>query len=56
LTTAGILTAAQIKEIRTQALDTAKAWNSNAEDDVLAFLKVHSSPDATLLVPPIRQK
>jgi hypothetical protein len=56
LKTAGILEDAQIREIRTQALDTAKAWSSNEGDDVLALLRVHSSPGATMLVPPKRGK
>jgi len=47
-----ILTEAQIKEIRRQAADTAKAWSSNDNDDVLTLIGVHSSPDATMLVPP----
>jgi hypothetical protein len=52
LKTANILTDAQIKAIRTQALDTAKAWSANETDDVLALLRVHSSPAATMSVPP----
>ena len=48
---ARVLTYAQIREIRTQALDTAKAWSSKDSDDVLALLRVHSSPFATMLVP-----
>jgi len=56
LKTAGVLTDAQIKEIRTQASDTAKAWSSNESDDVLALMRVHSSPFATMLVPPRREE
>jgi hypothetical protein len=56
LKTAGILTDSQIREIRTQASDTAKAWSSNEGDDVLALLRVHSSPAATMLVPPKREE
>jgi hypothetical protein len=52
LKTAGILTQTQIKEIRTQALDTANAWSSKESDDVLTLLRVHSSPSASMLVPP----
>lgn len=52
---AGILTDAQIQEIRTQSSDTAKAWSSDAGDDVLALLRIHSSPGATMLVPPVRE-
>jgi hypothetical protein len=52
---AGILTEAQIREIRTQASDTAKSWNSRDGDDVLALLRVHSSPFATMAVPPPRE-
>jgi hypothetical protein len=52
LKNAGVLTDAQIKAIRTQAADTATAWSSNDSDDVLTLLRVHSSPGATMLVPP----
>jgi hypothetical protein len=50
LKTASVLTEAQVKDIRTQASDTAKAWSSEG-DDVLALLRVHSSPLATMTVP-----
>jgi hypothetical protein len=53
LKNAQVLTDAQIKEIRKQALDTAAAWSSRDTDDVLTLLKVHSSPCASMLVPPI---
>ena len=49
---AGILTEQQMREIRTQALDTATAWSSQEGDDVLRLLRVHSTPAATMLVPP----
>jgi hypothetical protein len=52
---AGALTDAEIKEIRQQASDTATAWSSNQNDDVLALIRGHSSPHATMLVPPPRQ-
>ena len=52
LKTTSILTDAQIKEIRTRASDTAKAWSSKDGDDVLALLRVHSSPFASMSVPP----
>ena len=51
LTIAKILTSAQMKSIRTQALQTAKAWSSQESDDVLKLLSVHSLPDATMAVP-----
>ena len=51
-----LLTDAQIKEIRTQASDTAKAWSSKDSDDVLALLRVHSSPLATMSVPRTREQ
>jgi hypothetical protein len=51
LKVANILSAAQIKEIRTQATDTATAWSSHESDDVMALLRVHSSPLATMSVP-----
>jgi len=47
---AGILTGPQIKEIRTQASDTARAWSSRESDDVLTLLRVHSSPMASMTV------
>ncbi len=56
LKTANILTEAQVKEIRTQASDTAKAWSSKDSDDVLALLRVHSSPLATMSVPRTREQ
>jgi hypothetical protein len=56
LKTASILTDAQVKEIRTQASDTAKAWSSKDGDDVLALLRVHSSPLATMSVPRTREQ
>ena len=51
LTSAQILTPAQIKSIRMHAMQTAKAWSSQEGDDVLKLLAVHSSPDATMGVP-----
>jgi len=56
LKAARILTDGQIKEIRTQALNTAKAWSSKDSDDVLTLLRVHSSPLATMAVPPAREQ
>jgi hypothetical protein len=56
LKNANILTEAQIKEIRTQAADTAEAWSSKETDDVWRLLRVHSSPNATMLVPPVREE
>jgi len=56
LKNARILTDAQMKEIRTQASDTATAWSSDDSDDVLALLRVHSSPGASMLVPLMREK
>ena len=52
LTSARILSEAQIREIRTQASSTAKAWTADDRDDVLALIGVHSSPFAKMLVPP----
>jgi len=56
LKNARVLTDAQIKEIRRQAADTAEAWSSQDGDDPLKMIQVHSSPDATMLVPPNRDK
>jgi hypothetical protein len=55
LKNAGILTDAQVQEIRIQTSDTAKAWSSDEKDDVLTLIRVHSSPGATMLVPPKRE-
>jgi hypothetical protein len=46
--TASIVPDARIREIRTQASDTAKARGSKDCDDVWALLRVHSSPLATM--------
>ncbi len=47
-----ILTDAQIREVRAQASDTATAWVSDDSGAALALIRVHSSPGATMLVPP----
>ena len=52
LAEAGTLTKAHLLEIRTQATDTAAAWSSEPSDDVLALLRVHSLPVASMRVPP----
>jgi hypothetical protein len=46
------LTDVEIREIREQASETATAWSSGDSDDVLTLIRVHSSPGATMLVPP----
>ena len=56
LKNAKILTDAEIREIRTQASETAKAWSSEDGDDVLKLIGIHSSPDAVMLVPRIRER
>jgi hypothetical protein len=56
LKNAHILTDSQMKEIRTQASNTAAAWSSNDGDDILALLRVHSSRDATMAVPRTREE
>jgi len=53
---ANALTDAELKEIRTQASDTAKAWSSDDSDDVLTLISVHSSSYATMLVPPAAEQ
>ena len=53
-TATSILTDEQIKDVRTQAAETAKAWSSKDGDAVLALLRIHSSPFATMCVPPTR--
>ena len=55
LKNAQVLTDAQIKEIRRQASETAKAWSSDDRDDVLKLIGAHSSPNATMLVPPTQE-
>jgi hypothetical protein len=52
LIAAGVLTDAHVKEIRTQAADTATAWSSDESDDVLTLLRVHSLPAASMRVSP----
>lgn len=52
LKSASILTGGQVQEIRKQAMETAAAWSSQEGDDVLALLRIHSSPQATMAVPP----
>ncbi len=52
---ASALTDAELKEIRTQASETAAAWSSDEKDDVLALIRIHSSPAATMLVPPTHE-
>ncbi|HTS31357.1 MAG TPA: hypothetical protein VMH81_36040 [Bryobacteraceae bacterium] len=51
LKNAGVVTGEKLKEIRTQATNTAAAWSSQADDDVLRLLSIHSQPGATMLVP-----
>ena len=51
----GAITDAEIKEIRRQASETASAWSCDDNDDVLTLIRVHSSPNATMLVPPTRE-
>jgi hypothetical protein len=55
LKNARILNDAQLAGIRTQAADTAGAWSSRDDDDILALLRVHSSTLATMLVPPAQE-
>jgi hypothetical protein len=52
LVAGGVLTAAHLKELRTQAADTAKAWSSDENDDILTLLSVHSLPSASMRVSP----
>ena len=52
LTGAGVLTVEHLKEIRTQAADTARAWSADESHDVLTLLKVHSLPTASMRVAP----
>jgi len=52
LKAAGVLTDGQLREIRTQAMNTAQAWTSREGDDALALLRAHSSPGASMTVRP----
>ena len=45
---AGVLSDPQLKEIRKLAADTATAWSSRDGDDVLALIRIHGSPDASM--------
>ena len=49
---AGILSEEQVRQIRKQAFETAKAWSSQKGDDVLRLLRIHASPFANMNVPP----
>ena len=51
LKNAGVLTDVQLRAIRTQSSDTAKAWSSVEGDDVLRLIEIHSLPQASMLVP-----
>ena len=48
LKSAGLLSDPQLREIRKQAADTATAWSSRDDDDVLALIRIHGSPDASM--------
>jgi hypothetical protein len=52
---ANALTDMEIREIRTQASETASAWSSHENDDVLKLIRIHSSERATMLVAPPRE-
>lgn len=52
LVACGALTDAHVKTIRTQAADTAKAWSQEAGDDILALIRIHSLPEASMRIPP----
>jgi hypothetical protein len=49
---ANALSDAEIQAIRTQAMETATAWSSGDGDDVLALIRIHAAPAASMLVPP----
>ena len=56
LKNAGLLSDPQLKEIRKQAADTAAAWSSRDDDDVLALIRIHGSPGASLDIgPPLKE-
>jgi hypothetical protein len=48
-----LLTNLEIQAIRKEAVETAKAWSSREDDDVMALIRIHSSPAATMQVPPV---
>ena len=53
---AKVLTEVELKEIRRQASETAIAWSSKDSDDVLTLIRIHSSPDASMQVPPTQDR
>jgi hypothetical protein len=52
LKASGVLAEGQLREIRVQAQNTAQSWTSRENDDALALLRAHSSPLASMSVPP----
>jgi hypothetical protein len=52
---ARVLTDEQIRAIRIQASDTAKTWSCDPGHDVLTLIQIHSSPEASMLVPLARE-
>ena len=54
LKTAGVLSDPQLSEIRKQAAETATAWSSREDDDVLALIRIHGSPGASMNIGPTR--
>ena len=51
LKSAGILADSQIQEIRSQASVAAEVWSRGDGIDLLKLIRMHSSPNANLLVP-----
>lgn len=51
LKAAGVLTDSQIQEIRLQASKSAEVWSQDDSIDVLGLIRMHSSPNANMLVP-----
>lgn len=55
LKSAGVLSDSQVREIRMQAANAAQTWRQNGGANVLDLIRIHSSPNATMLVPLAQQ-
>jgi hypothetical protein len=51
LKNAGALADSQIQEIRLQSAKAAEVWSRDAGIDLLGLIRVHSSPNAKMLMP-----
>jgi len=51
LKNAGALADSQIQEIRLHATGTAEVWSRDGDLDLLGLIRMHSHPNANMLVP-----